>query len=430
MRPRTARTIWRMAQVSEAELTRPAARSVGDVVAEPQVAPPIRRALATGPSRDTVARRVELVARLRFPFVVYLGSRLLLILVGVVDSALFHRPLASELSNWDGVWYLRVATRWYPSVALHGKSTLGFFPLYPMVMWAVSHALFLPLTLSGLLIAGIGGFVAVVLVQRLATLWWGEDVAKKATAWFCLFPGSVVFSMVYSEGLLIPLAAGCLLALHHKRWVLAGILAGIGTAVGPNGLVLILVCAVAVARVARHHGLGSAETRRSLPALLLSPAGFVGFCAFLWTRTGNPLAFFWAQRNGWGEQTEPLALLHQAQYLANEISFAHFNYHLIDWNLVSGLFGAAFLAVAMYLLFRGRTEVSPEALAWVLGIAFLTVTSEHVPPNPRMLITAFPATLVYVRYLRTRGYQVLLGAGTGLLCVMSALTYVGYSLRP
>ena len=112
--------------------------------------------------------------------------------------------------------------------------------------------------------------------------------------------------------------------------------------------------------------------------------------------------FFWAQRNGWGEQTEPLALLHQAQYLANEISFSHFSYHLIDWNLVSGLFGAVFLAVAIDLLLRRRNEIAPEAIVWVLGIAFLTVTSEHVPPNPRMLLTAFPAVLVFTSYLRAR----------------------------
>ena len=429
MKPTTPRTIWRMAQVSEAQLTRQGTEAASDVVARPEVAPSVERTPAVEPVPRR-ARLAEVAKRLRFPLGVYLGTRLLLIVVGVTDSAIFHRSLARELSNWDGVWYLRVATRWYPTAALHGKSTLGFFPLYPIVMWALSHALFIPLTLSGLLIAGIGGFIAVVLVERLAALWWGDAVARKAILWFCLFPGSVVFSMVYSEGLLIPLAAGCLLALHYRKWVLAGILAGIATAAGPNGLVLILVCAVAVIRVAKHHGPASLETRKSLPALVISPAGFVGFCAYLWAQTGTPLAFFWAQRNGWGEQTEPLALWHQAQYLAREVSFTHFNYHLIDWNLVSGLFGAAFLAVAIVLLFRHPSEIAPEAFAWVIGIAFLTVTSEHVPPNPRMLITAFPAMFVYVRYLRERGYQILLGAGTVLLCLMSALTFVGYALRP
>lgn len=426
MRRQVTSTIWRMAQASETEVAPSAAARTSQVVA-----PPVSAGIPGGGEGFKVRGRLgALVERLRFAFVVYVGSRLLLILVGIADSAVFHRSLARELSNWDGVWYLRVATRWYPHVALHGKSTLGFFPLYPAVMWLVSHLLLLPLTTAGLIIAAVGGFAAVVLIERLAASWWGSSVAKRAVVFFCLFPGSVVFSMVYSEGLLIPLVAGCLLALAKKRWLLAGVLAGLATAVGPDGLVLILVCAVAVLRVAKHHGVRSRETRRSLLALVLSPAGLFGFCAFLWAWTGTPLAFFWAQRNGWGEQTEPLALLHQAQYLAQEISFTRFDYHMIDWNLVSGLFGAAFLAVAIVLLFWRRAEIPPEALAWVLGIAFLTVTSEHVPPNPRMLITAFPAALVYVRYLRTRGYHLLLGASTALLGLMSALTYVGYALRP
>ena len=35
-----------------------------------------------------------------------------------------------------------------------------------------------------------------------------------------------------------------------------------------------------------------------------------------------------------------------------------------------------------------------EALIWTAGISFLAVTTENVPPNPRMLITAFPAVIV------------------------------------
>ena len=52
---------------------------------------------------------------------------------------------------------------------------------------------------------------------------------------FCLFPGSIVFSMVYAEGLLIPLAAGCILALQRRRWVMAGALAGLATATAASG---------------------------------------------------------------------------------------------------------------------------------------------------------------------------------------------------
>ena len=69
-------------------------------------------------------------------------------------------------------------------------------------------------------------------------------------------------------------------------------------------------------------------------------------------------------------------------------------------------------------------------MAWSLGIGFLAVTSENTPPNPRLLITAFPVVLVVVCYVKDRGFARLIAVSTILLMVMSAITYVGFALRP
>ena len=150
--------------------------------------------------------------------------------VAVAVAAVTGHPLASTFGHWDGVWYARVALGGYPAHPVHHESTLGFFPLFPMVMWLAMQAFGASAVVAGTVVSGIGGLVATMLVYRLASGWWGERSARRAAALFCLFPGSVVFSMVYSEGLLIPLAAGCLLALERRRWLLAGCLAGIATA--------------------------------------------------------------------------------------------------------------------------------------------------------------------------------------------------------
>ena len=55
---------------------------------------------------------------------------------------------------------------------------------------------------------------------------------------------------------MLPLAAGCILALQRRRWVLAGVLAGIATATEPEALVLVLVCAVSAALELRRSGCG------------------------------------------------------------------------------------------------------------------------------------------------------------------------------
>src|SRR6201996_695047 len=48
-------------------------------------------------------------SRLRYTLYLYVASRLLFLAIAGVDSVTQHQSLASEMGNWDGVWYLRTA---------------------------------------------------------------------------------------------------------------------------------------------------------------------------------------------------------------------------------------------------------------------------------------------------------------------------------
>jgi hypothetical protein len=381
------------------------------------------------------ARGLSAIHDARLVIAVYLGTRALLLLITLVDGVRHHT--VPELANWDGAWYRELANHGYPAYIPHYRSTLGFFPGYPLVTWVVARPLVLimhssisAITVAGVIVAGVGGLVAAVLVQRLATDWWGPRTGVRAAVLFCLFPGSVVFSMVYAEGLLIPLAAGCILALQRRRWVLAGILAGVATATEPEALILVLVCAVSAVRELRRRGVRDRQARLSLFAPVLSLTGVTAVAGFLWAWTGSPFATLTAQRDGWNERTDLLSLVHLVRSLAAEISFSHFNHPTINLNLVAGSAGAILLIVLLALLVRCRREVSVEALVWTFGISFLAFTSEYTWPNPRLLITAFPAVVVLARYVRGRAFTWLLLCNGVLLAGMSALTFIGTTLRP
>jgi Gpi18-like mannosyltransferase len=412
-------------------------------------------ALAIGvrPRRSAIADRLgraglsPALARWRLAILVYLGSRVLLLLVAILDGALRHHALLNELANWDGLWYRWLANKGYPhhiahccfgNGETHAQSTLGFFPLYPVVISAVARPLMLltghsaiySITLAGVIVSTIGGLICVVLVQELARSWWGESAGRRAAVLFCLFPGSIVFSMVYAEGIALPLAAGCILALQRRRWVLAGVLAGIATAATAQSLVLIPVCAISAGLELRRRGWGDRAARRSLLAPLLSVTGALAVGVFMWAWTGTPFAISDSQRIGWKERTDPLALVHLVNRLAKMISFSHFNHPTINLNLVVGVAGAIVLLGLLVLMWRIRRTISVEALAWTVGISLLAVSSEYVPPNPRMLITAFPAVIVLAYYLKGRAFVVLAGANAALLAGLSYLTFVGITLRP
>ena len=361
-------------------------------------------------ARLSAAARQELL----WICVIYLSTRILLLLAAYLQASFGHHAFQNELANWDGMWYRELANKGYPPYVSHAQTTLGFFPLFPLTIWPVEHVvmlafpgdLILSATIAGALISGVGGLVATVLVHRLTDGWWGRAAARRATILFVLFPGSVVFSMVYSEGLLLPLAAGCLYALERRRWLLAGVLAGFATAVQPVGLVLGPVCLIAALLEIRRQGITRAALR-SLIAPALSVTGAACFMLYLWLRTGNPFANYIAQHHGWSEKTSALALVHLTTKLANEISFSHFNQPTINLNLVLGLIGAVFLAMLLVLLWFCRREVSAPAIAWTLAISFLAFTSSEVPPNPRMLITAFPALVTIARYARGKWFTVI-----------------------
>jgi Gpi18-like mannosyltransferase len=385
-------------------------------------------------ARLSVAARQELL----WITILYLAARGMLLLVAYLNGSFGHHNFLHELANWDGLWYRQLAAHGYLRHVSYAQTTLGFFPLYSLAMWVVARPLLLLtshnaiwcLTVAGALISAAGGLVATVLVHRLAEGWWDRATARRATILFIVFPGSVVFSMVYSEGLLLPLAAGCLYALERRRWVLAGILAGFATAVQPVGLALVPVCALSALLELRRQGWSLRRARRSFLAPLLSLTGLGGFVAFLWAWTGSPLATYLAQHHGWSETTTPLSLWHMGEKLSNEISFTHFNEPTINLNLVVGLIGGVVLLMMLVLVYFSRREISPEAILWTAAIAFLAFTSSNVPPLPRMLITAFPALMAVARYAQGRWFRVLVWGNGALLAGLSLLTFYGFTLRP
>jgi Gpi18-like mannosyltransferase len=349
-------------------------------------------------------------------------------MVAGVVAAAGHHAIVSEFLAFDGQWYLRLAEHGYPGQPLHAQSTLGFFPLYPLVTCAVTLALGTSAPSAALITSIVGGLGAAVLVQRLAVAWWGEQAGRRATVVFCLFPGSVVFSMAYSECLTVPLALGCMLALRSQRWRAAGILAGLATAVGPVAIVLVAVCLTAAAGQVRSGGWRDPVARRSAAAPLLAPLGIGGFAVFLWAWTGTPFAAYLAQHYGWHQQSEPLALLAvpQARHLLSHPG--QLIPYIFAWNIWNGVFGGTFLVFSIQALLRIRHELTAGGLMLPAGSLAVTLWSVMTPPNARIILVAFPAVMVWGRRLSGRGLGLFITVEVHLLLLTSALTFSGHML--
>jgi hypothetical protein len=402
--------------------------------------------------------------RLRYPLAVYLVSRVLYLAVAVADVFLRNGKLGLELRNWDGKWFTKLAENGYPHTLPtvygnnphHGYSTLGFEPLYSMLMWAGGQVLPKGVEPAGLLISLVCGGIATVEISVLAERWWGHDASRRGILFFCFFPGTIVFSMVYAEGLSLALIAGALLCLEDRRWVLAGLLAGTATAVEPVALAIIPACGVVSLRELWRHGWRDGGARRSLWAPVLSVVGAAGTGIFMWFWTGTPLAVDKAQRIAWGEKSSPYAVWYQIKdFFKNEI-FSWHGWSNVNLNLPAGFLGAVFLLWGLRRLWKvrrglpiGTSTASTEfadrtfngvslqgagvplaAFVYTGFVAVLALTSDNTPPNPRMLVCAFPVLMAVAAPFSGRKQKVLLVISLTLLVAMSIGTFVAGGLRP
>ena len=150
----------------------------------------------------------------------------------------------AELVSRKGTWWSWLLYK--PRVTYHGPYPFlpAFFPLFPGLIWLLHWVAGGSFVGGALLAQVLSGAAAALLVWLLAVRVRGRWVADRAVIAFCVFPGAMTFGMLYSEPLAIAIGAATLLAMLNRRWVLAGLLAALGTAERPTLIVLTGVLAV------------------------------------------------------------------------------------------------------------------------------------------------------------------------------------------
>lgn len=363
--------------------------------------PPAQSAGPDGPDSAAAWQRAKkraLYAYLISRFLVMMGAG-----IAVAAQAVWSRwngeepvggasALAQVLDSWDGHWYLDVVRDGYPHQIMDNvtyfvpDARAAFFPLYPMLVrtldWIVpggpvSVSLFVNLVLGACFIAIVG---------RIARGLFDARTAEKAMIIAAVFPGSFVLSWAYSEALLLTIAGLCFLALSRRAWLLAGILAALGTAARPNGLALVAACAVAALLAIKDD-----RDWKSLVAPTLAPLGFVGFMAFLRWHTDEDWAWFRVQREAWKEGTSfgATAVERTLDFFVNPFS-----------SPTSVLTAATVAAMVAALVLARRHRIPLMYHAYSTAVILLMLAPATVTARPRFLFTAFPLIFPVARALR------------------------------
>lgn len=192
-------------------------------------------------------------------------------------------------AQWDGTFYVLIATQGY-EYANDGKGHLvAFFPLLPLLMRS-GMVLGLSPAAAGTLVNNLAFWGALVLLYRWMEERFNCQVARWVTAVLAWCPFSLFGSMVYTEGLFLLFSTAALRAFEQERYGWTALWGAIATAARPNGIALVPALLLTTIKDRRPAIAGVAS---------LAAAGGIGlFVLYCGLRFGDPLAFAQAQR-GW-----------------------------------------------------------------------------------------------------------------------------------
>lgn len=312
-----------------------------------------------------------------FPLLVFAATWLLSLAIWPGSDAIYGHthPWTWHFLIDDGHQYLQIAERGYG----FDPASPAFFPLFPLLIHLTGYLTGGDYLIAGLIVTVLCGAASAVGVWVLADRVCNRRVADRAVMLYCLFPGAMTFSMLYSDSLAVALGAAVLLALLDRRWLLAGLIGAAGTAERPSMIVLVAVSGVAA--------LQAIWTRREWLALLapaITPLGVLAYFFYLGRRFHDYGRFFWAERAGWHQHYDGGATTLR---MLVDLRFTHhhprFFYIMFIIMLVVVVAGIAMMIAARLPL--------PVTLFGILPILTVVTATRHLPIlPPRYVWAAFP----------------------------------------
>src|SRR5262245_61695693 len=205
------------------------------------------------------------------------------------QMTVFAEPSAfwDTFARYDSGWYEGIARNGY-DYAEGGRSNIAYFPVYPMLMRYVGrlfgryHAAFY---FGGIVVSWTSFVLAMVALYALARLDLPRRRAERAALLTTIFPFAFFFGMIYSEATFLLFTILAFYGFRTRRWLIGGAAGAVAIATRTPAIVMW----PALAWIAWTSAEPTPRDRLSAAlALVLSTAGFVAYCAYIYALSGNP----------------------------------------------------------------------------------------------------------------------------------------------
>lgn len=330
------------------------------------------------------------------------------------------RTLRRVVRTADVNWYLGIAEDGYEKRAFEDSvpHNWAFFPVFPVIVRLASYITG-EYALTGMFISHLCFLIGLYLLHRVALLFgFSMADADRAVFYLGVFPSSYFFSLPVSESVFFMITLSSFYFARREKWLLAGLLGALASGTRVTGVLLLPALAVLYWEMYRPISSFS-KLRKSGLALLLVPAGLLGFMFYLRVITGNFMAFTGIQI-AWGRRLSPFWMV-LIEYLGNPAEIgAYWNFKLLN-------FVATVLALTCSVVLVRQKRF---ALALYTCISVLIATSTAtLQSQARYTVVLFPVFLVLAVFGRNHWIdQTVRTISIALLGLMTALFAAHYTL--
>lgn len=242
-----------------------------------------------------------------------------------------------SFANFDGAYYIRIARMGYH------QYEQAFFPLYPLLIKALSPVFLNNQLIAGLVISNVSFFIGLLLLKKLTSnFFW-------TILFLFSFPTSFFFTSLYTEGLFFFFTILFFYLIFKKNPLLAGVIGFLAALTRLTGILLIIPLFVALFFNRKHPN--PLYLVRNAIICLLPLLGLGLYSFYLYKTTGDPLFFFNSQPIFGANRSTHLILFPQVAFRYLKILFTakpNFQYFIAFFEF--SLFTLVFSVLAYDLI--------------------------------------------------------------------------------